>query len=122
YYTNNRAANQSTMTAVSSVSSRGFVALPAFSGSSSRGVIVFAPDECPEEAGRRADELVGTLERNGVPVVRSSSVNFNTQNSSPEEVQRLMNVMNGELPIVVIRGKGKSNPPVAEVLAEYRGG
>jgi hypothetical protein len=34
---------------------------------------------------------------------------------------RVTSVMNGELPIVFVHGKAKSNPTLDEVAAEYRG-
>lgn len=97
--------------------SRGFVSLPAFPGSNGRAVVIFAPENCPEDAGRRADALADALSRSGVPVSRLNHVGFNV--SGPDEASRINAVMNGSIPIVVVRGRGKANPSLDEVLAEY---
>jgi len=97
--------------------SRGFVPLPSFAGSSGRAVVIFAPENCPEDAGRRADALADSLGRSGVPVSRLSHVSFNV--SSPDEASRINAVMTGTIPIVVVRGRAKANPSLDEVLAEY---
>jgi hypothetical protein len=99
--------------------SRGFVPLPAFAGSSGRAVVIFAPENCPEDAGRRADALADSLGRSGVPVSRMSHVSFTMTDADPSTVQRVNAVMTGTIPIVVVRGRGKANPSLDEVLAEY---
>ena len=97
--------------------SRGFAPLPSFAGSSGRAVVIFAPENCPEDAGRRADALAEALSRSGVPVSRLNHVSFNV--SSPDEASRINAVMTGTIPIVVVRGRAKANPSLDEVLAEY---
>lgn len=99
--------------------SRGFVALPGFAGSSNRAVVIFAPENCPEDAGRRADALADQLGRSGVPVSRLSHVSFAMTDADPATVQRINAVMTGTIPIVVVRGRAKANPSLDEVLAEY---
>ncbi len=99
--------------------SRGFVPLPAFPGSSGRAVVIFAPENCPEDAGRRADALAEQLGRSGVPVSRLSHVSFTMTDADPSTVQRINSVMTGTIPIVVVRGRAKANPSLDEVLAEY---
>jgi len=98
---------------------RGFVPLPAFAGSSGRAVVIFAPENCPEDAGRRADALADSLGRSGVPVSRLSHVSFTMTDADPSTVQRINAVMTGTIPIVVVRGRAKANPSLDEVLAEY---
>lgn len=99
--------------------SRGFVPLPAFAGSSGRAVVIFAPENCPEDAGRRADALADQLGRSGVPVSRLSHVSFTMNDADPATVQRINAVMTGTIPIVVVRGRAKANPTLDEVMAEY---
>jgi hypothetical protein len=99
--------------------SRGFVPLPAFAGSSGRAVVIFAPENCPEDAGRRADALADSLGRSGVPVSRLSHVSFTMTDADPSSVQRINAAMTGTIPIVVVRGRAKANPSLDEVLAEY---
>ena len=120
YYTNNRStANTVAKVGVGS-SSHGFVEMPAFPGSSGASVVIFAPENCPEEGARRAEALADRLEQNGVSITQSSNVNFSFDNNDPAYVQRVLDVMNGEIPIVVVRGRGKANPTLEEVLAVYR--
>jgi hypothetical protein len=102
-----------------SSASRGFVPLPAFAGSSGRAIVIFAPENCPEDAGRRADALADSLSRSGVPVSRLSHVSFTTTDADPTTVQRINAVMTGTIPIVVVRGRAKANPSLDEVMAEY---
>ena len=74
----------------------------------------------PEAAARRADELAERLARDGIPVTRTHNVSFPAVNGT-DELQRVNRVMQGELPIVIVHGRGKANPTLDEVLAEYRG-
>jgi hypothetical protein len=106
--------------AASPPSNSGFVALPAVAGASAR-VMVIAAEDCPEAAARRADDLAERLTRDGIPVTRTHNVSFPAVNGS-DEMQRINSVMNGELPIVFVRGRAKANPSLAEVVAEFRAG
>lgn len=99
--------------------SRGFVPLPSFAGSSTRAVVIFAPENCPEDAGRRADALADQLGRSGIPVSRLTNVSFTVTDADPVAVQRINAVMTGTIPIVVVRGRAKANPSLDDVLAEY---
>jgi hypothetical protein len=101
---------------------RGFVELPAVSGASANAVLVIAAENCPEEAAQRADQLAYRLRSHGVPVTRLHNVSFDIPNGDPAVAQRLMSVMNGDLPIVFVRGRAKPNPSLDDVLAEYRPG
>jgi len=100
-------------------SHNGFVALPPVTGASSKAVLIVAAENCPEEAGQRADRLAEQLARDGVPVSRIHDVNFSIPNGDSSVAAQVMSVMNSELPIVFVRGKAKSNPTLEEVKAEY---
>jgi hypothetical protein len=100
-------------------SGNGFVELPPITGADARSVLVIAAEGCPEEAAQRADRLAEQLARAGVPVARMHDVSFNIPNGDPEIAQRVLSVMNGELPIVFVRGKAKSNPTPEQVASEY---
>jgi hypothetical protein len=100
--------------------SSGFMALPGDSGPLSKGVHVIAAENCPEDAAQRADRLAEQLAKAGLPVQRGHQVSFSLGNADAGAAQRITSVMNGELPIVFVHGKVKSNPSLDEVLAEYR--
>ncbi|HET6827655.1 MAG TPA: hypothetical protein VFH35_03165 [Ramlibacter sp.] len=106
---------------VAAASASGFVTLPGDSGPLSKGVHVIAAENCPEEAAQRADRLADQLAKAGLPVQRGHQASFNLGNAGPAAAQQISAVMNGELPIVFVHGKAKSNPSLDEVLAEYRG-
>ncbi len=110
----------STGSAASS-SSNGFVLLPGTSTTASNAVQVIAAEDCPEEAARRADSLAEQLSSKGIPVTRTHSISFTVASGDPADAQRISSIMSGELPIVLVRGKARSNPSLDEVVAEYRG-
>ena len=102
------------------VSANGFVALPSLAGADPRQVVVFAPQNCPKESARRSDELAQSLVQRNIPSVRSDNATFTfLSDPDPGIKARLNAVMNGELPIVFVNGKGKANPTLDEVIAEY---
>jgi hypothetical protein len=97
----------------------GFVALPTLAGSSPGQVVVFAPENCPSEAATRADSMARQLASRNIPSLRSHDVSFSSSDPDPAIGERLNSVMNGELPIVFVNGKGKANPTLDQVIAEY---
>jgi len=105
----------------SSSSSNGFVLLPGTSTAASNAVQVIAAEDCPEEAAQRANSLAEQLSDKGIPVARIHSISFTVASGDPADAQRISSIMSGELPIVLVRGKAKSNPSLDEVVAEYRG-
>jgi hypothetical protein len=102
-------------------SPRGFVALPPVSGENANVVLIVAAENCPEEAAQRADRLADDLTHQGVPVSRVHTVSFQIAGNDMSIANRVTSVMNGELPIVFVHGKAKSNPTLEDVAAEYRG-
>lgn len=108
---------------VSATPSRnGFVALPAVVGASPSAVLVIAAENCPEEAAQRADRLAEQLGRERIPVSRLHHTEFDIPSGDAASAGRLMFIMNGELPIVFVNGRAKSNPTIEEVIDEYKGG
>lgn len=99
----------------------GFVDIPMPDGMPARGVVVFAPENCPQDAGQRANALASHLEAQGVPFTRASNAEYSALSSS-DEVARVMSVMNGPLPIVYVNGRARANPLPRDVVAEYRRG
>ena len=100
-------------------SPNGFVSLPTLAGSDPKQVVVFAPENCPSEAAARADSMAQQLASRNIPSLRSHDVSFSSSDPDPSIGVRLNSVMNGELPIVFVKGKGKANPTLDEVVAEY---
>lgn len=100
------------------VADTGFIPLPLPKIGSPGRVVVFAPDNCSREEGRKSDELVRELERQKIPHVRSNTAQFEA--ADPASFGKLQGVMSGKAPIVFINGRGKSNPSLPEVLAEYQ--
>ncbi|HRL30678.1 MAG TPA: hypothetical protein PKV30_10525 [Ottowia sp.] len=101
----------------------GFVPVAMPADAPARTVWVFAPQNCPSDAAARADNLARTLQAEGIPVVRASSLSI--QITAPDEetkqrLQRLDVVMRGTIPAVLIDGMGKANPSAEEVIREFR--
>lgn len=115
-------SKQKTAVAQQADSASGFVSLPGDSGPLAQGVHVIAAENCPEEAAQRADRLAEQLVKAGLPVRRGHNASFNLGAADPSAAQRVVKVMNGELPIVFVHGRAKSNPSLDEVLAEYQAG
>lgn len=99
----------------------GFVDIPMPDGMPARGVVVFAPENCPQDAGQRANALASHLEAQGIPFTRASNAEYSAL-SSQDDVSRVMSVMNGPLPIVYVNGRARANPVPRDVVAEYRRG
>jgi hypothetical protein len=119
-YTKNQRHAAAGESAEAVVSANGFVLLPAVNDQGS-GVLVFAAQGCPLEDAARADQLAADLKSSGIPVRRTNDIGFTMTSPDPGAVQRMQVVMNGQLPIVFVNGRGKANPTLSEVLAEYRG-
>jgi len=120
YWTKHHQASEATASASSTESRNGFVDLPPVTGANPAGVLVIAAEDCPEAAAQRADRLAEQLSQSGIPVTRAHEVSFNIPNGDASIAQRINTVMNGELPIVFVGGKAKSNPSLDEVSAEFK--
>ncbi len=86
-------------------------------------VFIFAPQHCPKAAGQRADALEQALKAEGLSVQRKSQFRYEGYNLSQEEMDEMnktMEIMNGEVPIVFVNEYGKANPSADEVLAVYQ--
>jgi hypothetical protein len=101
-------------------SATGFVAMPMPSNLPADRVIVLAAENCPKEDARRADELAAALARRDIPHLRAHHVEFAPQGLTSADLRRINAVLHGELPAVLVKGRGKANPTLDEVLAEYR--
>ena len=101
--------------------SNGFVPVQMPDGSARDTVLILAPVNCPSDGAKRADALSSRLRELGIPNIRSSqySVSSLTQGNR-EGVKRAFAVMNGQIPAVMLNGRGKANPTADEVATEYR--
>ncbi|MFT3763795.1 MAG: hypothetical protein QM761_14535 [Pseudoxanthomonas sp.] len=97
----------------------GFVSIPMPDGMPSRGIVIFAPRNCPSEAAQRARDIGRHLAGQRIGYVDADSANYGSL-SSQEEANRVMAVMNGPIPIVYVNGRAKANPTPEEVVAEFR--
>ena len=95
----------------------GFVPVPQPRGTSLDRVLIFAPRDCPSAEAQRARELSQALADHGVPHGLLDQADFDLQ--SPEQAASVHRVMEGTIPIVFVHGRGKANPTLDEVLAEY---
>jgi hypothetical protein len=120
YWTKNSPAEAFEASADSGSGDYGFVALPPVAGASSNTVLVIAAQNCPHEDAQRADSLADGISGNGIRVVRAQDVSFEFASTDSSMTERIMNIMNGPLPIVIVNGRAKSNPSLDEVIAEYK--
>ena len=101
----------------------GFVQVAMPDGAAKNAVVILAPLNCPEEGARRADDLADKLSRRGITVVRSASYSTNITNptdAQKADLDRAVQVLNGEVPAVFVNGMGKSNPSAEEVALAYQ--
>jgi hypothetical protein len=97
-----------------------FVALPTSNFGRSATVVVLAAEGCSEDAAQRADTLASELSRRGVAVTRAHDIRFEQLDPRVDDVAQINAVMNGTLPVVLVRGRARNNPTLDEVLAEVR--
>ena len=98
----------------------GFIEFDPPDGGERNSVIIVAAQNCPHEAAQRADELAREMAIRNVSHLRTSSITFTPPPNFDERyIARHDRVMNGELPLVFVNGRVKSNPDLDDVLAEY---
>jgi hypothetical protein len=101
--------------------SNGFVPLQMPDGAARDTVLILAPLNCPSAGAKRADALAARLTALGVANVRVNQYQVSGPTRVMESgIRHAFAVMNGEIPAVMINGRGKANPTADEVLAEYR--
>jgi hypothetical protein len=100
---------------------RGFVEFAMPEGAKNNEVLIVAAQNCPHEGAVRADDLVREMAERNVRYRRSSHVSFSMPpDADVDSFSRRSNaIMNGEVPIVFVNGRVKSNPGLDEVIAEY---
>lgn len=120
YWKENNRTESVEASAASGPSEYGFVDLPPVAGASADTVLVIAAQNCPHDDAQRADSLADGISGSGIRVVRAHDVSFDFASPDSSMTERIMAVMNGPLPIVIVNGRAKSNPSLDEVIAEYR--
>ena len=100
---------------------RGFIEFEMPQGAKNDEVLIVAARNCPREGAVRADRLAREMAEHNIRYRRSSSVNFSVPANADVDVfvRRNNAIMNGDVPIVFVNGKVKSNPGLDEVIAEY---
>jgi hypothetical protein len=99
----------------------GFVPVLAASGAPQNTAIILAALNCPSAQAKRADALAAKLDELGIPNTRAN--NYSVANVTRDQaplIKQTSAVLGGEIPVVIINGKGKANPSVDDVVAEYR--
>lgn len=78
-----------------------------------------APPNCPSEMAQRARALCSALNAADVPSEMKSQLELAADNLA--ELERRKKFMDSvEDPLVLVRGWGKGNPTVKDVIAQYR--
>lgn len=95
-----------------------FVELPPYGTLDTSKIIIIIPKNCSRENALRGKYLADRLVSIDVPVSLRSSISF-SQINSMESYRKVNSVMGGEIPIVLVGNKGKSNPSLREILYEY---
>jgi hypothetical protein len=93
----------------------GFVDLSPMDGQDPGTVYVVAGLNCPHEDAQRADRLAKQLRDRRIPVVRTDTITVTSA-----VVDRYHAVSNGTSPLVLIRGRVKSNATLDQVVAELK--
>lgn len=101
--------------------SNGFIDVVMPDGAPLHTVLVFAPLNCPSDGAKRADAMAERLTALGIPNIRTSQYQASGLRPDQRELMEHTNVvMSGTIPVVIIDGKGKSNPSLDEIASEYR--
>jgi len=104
--------------AADQASEAGFVMLKPEEAGSKTVVIMSAPN-CPREEAVRARDLAAKLQSAGIPNELRSEISFSfTDEKEAARIQKFMGEVTN--PLVLVRGRGKGNPTLEAVIAEYR--
>lgn len=107
----------------SAMDEHGFLPVPMPENADTETVLIFAPKNCPKEGAQKAAWLAEQLTARGIPNQLTSQ--YRAENLEPTDenlaaFKRLDVVMRGDIPITLVNGKGKANPSLEEVIAEYQ--
>jgi hypothetical protein len=101
----------------------GFVKTIMPSGAIANEVLIVGPN-CDRPEGLRTKALADSLAKLKIPYRQTSSISLNSDSMGSDDVfadiSQMDQLMAGDSPVVFINAKGKANPTIDEVLAEYR--
>ncbi|UYZ82817.1 hypothetical protein MTZ49_09350 [Entomomonas sp. E2T0] len=106
--------------------SNGFIDIPV-NIAGTDGIVILAPVNCPSYQAKQADWLSSKLKEKNIPNRRSNSFSIRSDatdltKEQREQLQEQVNyVINLPAPLVIVNGKVKSNPSLADVINEYEG-
>ncbi|MCY7392115.1 MAG: hypothetical protein LH647_11735 [Leptolyngbyaceae cyanobacterium CAN_BIN12] len=110
-----------TATASQTTTQTGFVKAAMPDGAISNEVLIVGP-ECDRPEGIRARTLASSLAKLNIPYRRTESISMNSDSTENifEAMEQMDHLMKGDSPVVFINAKGKANPTIDQVIAEYR--
>ena len=97
---------------------QGFVPVQMPDNAPDGKVVILAPVNCPSQVAKRADALAQYLSDQGIPNMRSST--YLIARVTPDMMPGIERAHSLAPPVVLINGRGKSNPSAEEVVDEYR--
>jgi hypothetical protein len=99
----------------------GFVKAAMPDGAIANEVLIIGPD-CDRPEGIRKKALAASLAKLNIPHRQTSSISMNSDSTDDifAAMDQMDNLMKGDSPVVFINAKGKANPTLDEVVAEYR--
>lgn len=85
-------------------------------------VVIVTPIKCASEDSEKGLSLSAELTRLGIKNVRTDRVKFSQEPGISQQQQiKTFRAMSKTPPTVIVRGRAKANPSVAEIVREYRG-
>ncbi len=110
-----------TATASQAATQTGFVKAAMPDGAIANEVLIVGP-ECDRPEGVRARTLANSLAKLNIPYRRTESISMNSDSTEDifEAIEQMDQLMKGDSPVVFINAKGKANPTIDQVIAEYR--
>jgi len=101
--------------------SNGFVPVQMPDGSPRDTVLILAPLNCPSAGAKRADALAARLTALGIPNARWNQYSIASPAKDQQTgIKHAFAIMSGEIPAVMINGRGIANPTADQVATEFR--
>lgn len=94
----------------------GFIAMPLPGNHDAATVLILTPPHSPDDLRQVADTLQQALQDAGIPAARDTRYH----SDDPAVSARFNALAHRPGPIVFVRNKARANPPLADVIAEYR--
>lgn len=94
----------------------GFIELPLPGNLDAATVLILTPPSAAPDLEQRAATLLDALQRESIPAARDTRYH----SADPVMSARFDALAHRPGPIVFVRNKARANPPLADVIAEYR--